>query len=455
MKKLLILIGLLLSTMSMRAQDSAQPLESIYQKLSFTLFNKVAKDINENAIFSPFSAQIALSMLENGAAGNTLSEIQEALGTTGYDMEQVNAYNQMLTKQLTYRPPFEWNPQWGQEEECREAYDATYPKCEIANGLWTRYGVTMHDGFLNDLRTYYDSETDQVDFGLQEDIDKINQWVSDKTHQLIPSIINEPNSDMWLLLANALYFKGSWTIAFSETDTHPEDFHLIDGTTINVDMMQSSDSYKTSTTQDFKTVTLPYGRSNFSMTIFLPIDAQTFPPLTFDAWQTAINNSEHRNIQLQMPKFSIEGQYELNEVLKEIGIHEAFQMKADFSKMTDKRGGIDRVFQFAKIVVDEKGTEAAAVTAIEATESIPPEADEAFVINHPFYFTIENNVTHTVLFMGRMAQVQKSNNSPSGIMDKPVMQPTTRHQIYDLYGRKLQQIPQKGVYIQDGKKYVR
>jgi serine protease inhibitor len=104
MKKLLILIGFLLSTICMRAQDSAQPLESIYQKLSFTLFNKVAKDINENAIFSPFSAQIALSMLENGAAGNTLSEIQEALGTTGYDMEQVNAYNQMLTKQLTYRP---------------------------------------------------------------------------------------------------------------------------------------------------------------------------------------------------------------------------------------------------------------------------------------------------------------------------------------------------------------
>ncbi len=456
MKKLLFLMGMLTTSMSMMAQESLQPLETIYQKFSFTLFDKVAEDIDENVIFSPLSAQIALSMLENGAGGNTLSEIREVLGTADYDMEQVNVYNQTLTKQLTYRPPYEWNPRWGQEEEdYKEFYDAQYPICEIANGLWTRCGTPMHDSFLIALRSYYEAETAQVDFGLQESIDQINRWVSEKTHQLIPSILNEPNDDIWLLLANALYFKGSWSNPFSEVDTHVEPFHLTDGTSIDVDMMQQSDNFKTTTTQHFKTVTLPYGSGDFSMTIFLPIDEQAFPSLTYDDWQTAVSSSTNLYLKLQMPKFSIEGEYNLKDILKELGITDAFKTTADFSNMTTKGGGIDQIFQCGKIIVDEKGTEAAAVTVIEATDCVPPEADETFVIDRPFYFTIEHNITHTLLFMGHMAYVQETNKSPNGINDRPIMSPTTRHQIYDLYGRLLQQAPSKGVYIQDGKKYVR
>ena len=82
MKKILILIGLLITSMNLMAQDSTPSLETVYQKFSFTLFNKVADDVNKNVILSPLSAQIALSMLENGAVGKTLSEMQEALGTT-------------------------------------------------------------------------------------------------------------------------------------------------------------------------------------------------------------------------------------------------------------------------------------------------------------------------------------------------------------------------------------
>ena len=455
MKKILIFIGLLMTSMSQMAQESSQPLETIYQKFSFTLFDKVADDVNKNVILSPLSAQIALSMLENGAAGNTLSEIQEALGTIGYDMEQVNTYNQTLAKQLTYRPPFEWNPQVGTEEECKEEYDAAYPICEISNGLWTRQGTPMYDSFLNDLRTYYEAETGNADFGSQEGIDKINQWVSEKTHQLIPSVLEEPDENIWLLLANALYFKGSWRNPFSEEDTYIESFHLADGTSINIDMMQMSENFKTATTQHFKTITLPYGYGDFSMTIFLPIDEQSFPSLTYDDWQTAVNSDNTPYLRLKMPKFSIEGKYDLKDILKELGITEAFKTTADFSKMTSKEGRIDEVFQCGKIIVDEKGTEAAAVTVVMAYESMPPEPKEDFVIDRPFYFTIENNVTHMILFMGHMAYVQETNKSPNGITSQPVTSPTIRHQTYDLYGRRLLQIPQRGVYIQDGKKYVR
>ena len=455
MKKLLILIGLLTTSMSLMAQDSTQPLETIYQKLSFTLFNKVADDVNKNVILSPLSAQIALSMLENGAAGKTLSEMQEAMGTSGYDMEQVNAYNQTLAKQLTYRPPFVWNPQAGTEEECKEEYEAAYPICEIANALWTRFGTPMRDNFINNLNTYYEAETSQVDFGTQEGIDQINDWVSDKTHQLIPSVLNEPNDDIWLLLANALYFKGSWSIPFSEEDTHVDAFHLADGTSIKVDMMQVSGNFKTATTQHFKTIKLPYGHGDFSMTIFLPIDEQTFLPLTFDDWQTAMSSANKPFLILKMPKYSIEGRYDLKDILKELGITEAFETTADFSNMTSKKGGIDEIFQCGKIIVDENGTEAAAVTVIIAYDCIPPEPDETFAIDRPFYFTIENNVTHMILFMGHMAYVQETNKSPNGITNQPAMSPTTRHQAYDLCGRRLLQIPQKGVYIKDGKKYVR
>ena len=164
MKKTITILVLLITCMSAMAQDSTEPLETIYQKFAFTLFNKVAEDGNKNVILSPFSAQIALSMVQNGAAGNTLAEIQETMGTTGYANEQVNAYNQQLTERLTYRPPFSFNPSYQTEEEAREQYDYSYPVFETANGIWASIGESLLDEYKEQMTTIYDAEVGNVDF---------------------------------------------------------------------------------------------------------------------------------------------------------------------------------------------------------------------------------------------------------------------------------------------------
>ena len=422
MKKTITILVLLITCMSAMAQDSTEPLETIYQKFAFTLFNKVAEDGNKNVILSPFSAQIALSMVQNGAAGNTLAEIQETMGTTGYANEQVNAYNQQLTERLTYRPPFSFNPSYQTEEEAREQYDYSYPVFETANGIWASIGESLLDEYKEQMTTIYDAEVGNVDFGAQQGIDYINGWVSDKTHQHIPSILDEPDGNIAVLLANALYFNGCWTTPF--------------------------DSDK------FNTVTLPYGKGDFSMTIFLPTENQSIPQLTYDDWLLATDaNAPIKDFELRMPKFEIEGKYDMVDLFKSLGMEEAFTGSADFSRMSNFGLFIGDIFQSGKICVNEKGTEAAAVTVIIMDRG-NPSPPETFVVDHPFYFTLENNATHTILFMGRMMEISSSAGSPQGIKDIPVT-PTTDHKIYDLQGRALQQAPTKGVYIQDGKKYIK
>ncbi len=437
----------------MAQEDSTEPLETIYQKFTFTLFNKVAEDGNKNVILSPLSAQIALSMVQNGAAGNTLAEIQEAMGTTGYTNEQVNAYNQQMAEQLTYRPPFSYTESpYQTEEEARKSYEAAYPTCELANGVWSRADIPLYDTYKDLVATYYNAEVGNVGFGTQEGIDYINGWVKEKTHQLIPSIISEPNPNILVLLANALYFKGSWTTPFDPYDTQTETFYLADGKTTDVDMMQADMRCHSTSTGAFNTLTLPYGYRDFSMTIFLPTEDHSIPPLTYDDWLAA-RNAPYKSLYLKMPKFEIEGTYQLNDILIKLGMEDAFGPEADFSRLSNVGLWVDQIFQSGKITVDESGTEAAAVTAIEMTSGIPEPSTDVFIIDHPFYFTIENNVTHTILFVGRMMEISQSAGSPQGIKDIPVT-PATNHQIYDLQGRRLQYAPVKGVYIQDGKKRV-
>ncbi len=454
MKKIITIFALLMTGMNVMAQDSTEPLETIYQKFAFTLFNNVAEDGNKNVILSPLSAQIALSMVQNGATGNTLAEIQEAMGTAGYTNEQVNMYNQQLTKQLTYRPPFSYNPSYQTEEEARERYEANYPTFETTNGVWTRPDKQLVESFKENMTTYYNAEVGNVDFGTQEGIDYINGWVNEKTHQLIPSILNEPDGNIAALLANALYFKGCWTTPFDSELTETAKFYLADGKTTDVDMMKTEDIYCRTTTSDkFNTVTLPYGTGDFSMTIFLPTDAQGIPQLTYDDWLTATDiNAPMESMQLRMPKFEIEGTYDLVEIFQSLGMEEAFTEGADFSQFCYSPLFISDIFQSGKIIVHEKGTEAAAVTVVVYKESVAP--SEVFTIDHPFYFTLENNVTHTILFVGRMMEIPSSAGSPQGIKDIPVT-PTAHHQMYDLQGRALQKAPAKGVYIQDGKKYIK
>ena len=424
MKKYFTLLVLLATSLGTMAQNDAEPLGTIYQKFSFTLFDKVVEFKNEdeskNVILSPLSAQMALSMVQNGAANNTLAEIQQAMGIGGYTSVEVNTYNLQLAELLTYRPPFSYDDYdfCDTEETAREQYEADHPVCEMANGVWSKPNVSLYDSFKEKLTTYYDAEVGQADFGTQEGVDFINGWVSEKTHQLIPAILDKPNSDIAVLLANALYFKGNWSSPFETCNTHTEKFHLPDGNTTDVDMMQKAFYCRCVLTDKFSSATIPYGDGDFSMTIFLPTDTQGFPPLTFDDWWVVMDiKLGPTPVNLHMPKFEIDGNYDLVKVFKSLGMEETFTPAADFSQTSSVPLWVDNIFQSGKIKVDEQGTEAAAVTDMV----IPPGGEEEFpdasdfVIDRPFYFTIQHRPTNTILFVGRMMEIGKPTLSPDSI----------------------------------------
>ena len=400
------------------SQDFIVPPSFVYQHAAFNLFDRLraTKKKTDNICFSPLSAQLALSMLQNGADGNTLKEMKWAMGLSEYSDGEINLFNQALTQSLTSRPEFlpeQWKWYGATEEEARKYYDAAYPVCEIANSIWHRPDITLLDSFTDTARSYYDAGIGSVRFDTQEGIDQINQWVSDKTHTLIPKIYNEPQSaELAVVLANALYFKGAWHTPFDKANTRPGVFHNANGSNVMTDMMTQNEYYQSTTTGKFQSLTLPYGNGDFSMTIFLPAQGTPLPDLTRGDWDATVGKSQQfRPYALTFPRFDFGDSHELNDILKKMGMSEAFDKdKADFTRMTDCQTFISKVLQLSKISVDEAGTEAAAVTIIgmdtEGMEDPDPINYEPFRIDQPFYFTIENRKEKAVLFVGRVATLE-------------------------------------------------
>lgn len=438
---------LLAASVACQAQDTFDSLAVKGRTFAFQIFEAVAAENESNICFSPLSVQMALSMVQNGADGNTLQEIKDVMGMGDYTCEDVNLYNQQLTKKLTYRPEFEYKPNgWYSEEEQKENYEKAYPVCELANGVWSRKGTVFRQEFYDTLKTYYDAEVADVDFTAQEGIDQVNQWVKNKTHELIPSIFDEPQSEyLAMVLANVLYFKGAWMLPFSEECTFPGNFYLADGTMVKTDMMNATESYRSCRSEKFRTVTLPYGHDGkFSMTLFVPVEGYELPALAYDDWAFARRESKYKDLALQMPKFYVEGKYDLKAVLQAMGMRDAFDLYyADFSRMYDNDLRIDKIYQMSKIIVNEQGTEATAVTVVEMYDNAVPDEPEEFRVDRPFFFTIESQ--DAILFMGRVNELQ----STAGINATKVS--PKRDGIYDLQGRRLPQRPDRGVFVEDGK----
>ena len=406
-RTLLILLSVIANmTMAVRAQD--KPIAQACQQTAFDLFNKLAEnpEAPDNLCFSPLSAQIALSMVSNGAAGETLREMQETLGTYGYSNDEVNAFYKSLTASITTRPLYD-PTDWGDEEGI-DGYNAAYPVCEIANSVWYRPDISLYESFTDLIKATYDAGFGSVRFDTEEGIGIINNWVNTKTHGLIPTIYAEPQSpNLAVMLADALYFKGSWKHPFDKKLTKPGVFHLGNGMAVNTDMMTTSSDYCLSKTPNFNAITIPYGIGDFSMTLFVPVKGTALPTLTFEDWAVTMSeNAKNKPVSLYLPKFSIKGKHDLKPVLQDLGMNLAFSLDADFSRMSPDGLLIDKAYQLDNITVDEDGTEAAAVTVIEMIKNGGVSDYEEFRVDRPFYFTIESRKEKAVLFVGRVATLE-------------------------------------------------
>jgi serpin B len=212
-------------------------------------------------------------------------------------------------------------------------------------------------------------------------------------------------------LINAIYFKGDWTYQFDPNDTKDEDFTLLDGSTKQVPMMNMQDvSFPYYANEDFQAVDLAYGDSLFSMTIILPRDGTDIDTiiegLNTNQWEEWIGQFHHTSLEsFRMPKFKLEYEIKLNDVLTALGMGIAFNdALADFSRMYHKEQvGLNLFISEVKhktfIEVNEEGTEAAAVTSVEmAYTSVGP----YMIVNRPFIFAIRERFSGTILFIGKI-----------------------------------------------------
>ena len=354
---------------------------------------------DKNYMFSPMSIKMALALAANGASGETQDQILNALGLTNLD--DFNA----LSKDLI------------------ERYSQTdILKLNIANSIWMNKDKTSQnfsEAFKKTATDFYDAEVKSIN--NSNAVKEINSWVSDKTNGKIPTIIQNAD-DFWAMLINAIYFKGAWQDEFSVNATKPDQFNNADGTKITVDFMNKTKWFPYAETKSVKMIELPYknrvdkisedgeylGTDKYdeldvSMYLIMPEgDINVEKELT-----AAINDNAFKStyIKMAMPKFKIEYSTDLNDIFMNMGITTAFDEKnADFTKMFDKGNmWFTKTIHKTFIDVDEKGTEAAAVTAIGmAGSALPPEPIE-LKFNKPFYFAIRDNTSGETLFMGRYA----------------------------------------------------
>ncbi|UCD17788.1 MAG: serpin family protein [Candidatus Zixiibacteriota bacterium] len=360
-------------------------------EFAFRLFDKITgEDYGENVFFSPLSISLALTMVYNGADGETKAAMARALALEGIDIEQVNeSFRNLMTDLPEIDPSV---------------------TLEIANSIWARQRTKFDQHYMKRVKDHFDAEITTLDFSSRSSVDRINDWVGKKTHDKIKDIISQLNPEDVMILINAIYFKGAWSKVFDAALTENRDFHLLDGKSKQHPMMTQTDRYDYYHGPDFQAISLPYGRRKISMYIFLPGEGVPYDKFLAGMdkvnWEQGLDRFHNSKGTIVLPKFKLEYQKQLNDILKSFGMGVAFDANlADFSKMNgDPAQGnisISEVMHKAFVEVNEEGTEAAAVTSVRMalTAAVPEEPFE-MIVDRPFMCAIRDNITGTILFMG-------------------------------------------------------
>jgi serine protease inhibitor len=402
MKTLTFLLGMILCLFGCKTEDemmaneievsekTAQLIEA-ENEFGLELFQHVftSETKYENIMVSPLSVSLALAMTYNGARGETKTAMENTLKVYGLEPGDINASYRDLVRALKSLDP--------------------QVLMEIANAIYYRHDFKVESDFVSVNRNYYDAQVTALDFGNQQlALKTINDWVSDKTHEKIDQIINEITPDHVMFLLNAIYFKGVWKTRFKESETTKQPFNLENGTAIQTDMMQLTDTVSYVANDLFSAIRLPYGKGNYNMYIFLPDQGKTLEDLTgelntqnWKTWMEAFGPAQKTDIKI--PRFKYKYEIELNDVLTTMGMGVAFTGMADFTGINRDGGlNIDYVKHKTFIEVNEEGTEAAAVTvvAIERTSAGPEKPK--FIANRPFMYAITEEKTGAILFMGTL-----------------------------------------------------
>jgi serpin B len=345
------------------------------------------EDEKENLMISPYSVSMALGMALNGADNNTEKQMQDMLGFSSMSLQQINeAYKTIMDYLLKA------------DDEVEMA---------IANSIWQEETFSVKQDFLDLNKRYFNAECNARDFSSSNTVNEINAWCADKTNDKIKKVVDQISPATVMFLINAIYFNGNWKYQFDEESVLEQVFTNDEGEEFNVDMMQQEASLNYYSNDEIQMVELPYGNEKFAMQVILPVGDRKLDDLFEDlsasklnSWIEGLNSQE---VVMSLPKFKFKYKERLNDMLKAMGMTDAFVGGiADFSGITEKEDlFISFVDHFTFIDVNTEGTEAAAVTVIGfETTSVGGDDKKYFTANRPFMFTITEKETNTILFAG-------------------------------------------------------
>ncbi len=359
-------------------------------QFAIDIYKKLREE--ENIFFSPYSIFTAFSMAYEGAKGETAVQIREAFNFSEDDrLRRMGSrqIHQMLSKE-------------------NDNYELG-----VGNAMWMQKNYDLLESFTDVVENYYLSEAHLLNFidNPEGSRETINDWVAGKTNDLIEELLPERSIsvDTRVVLTNAIYFKGDWKDEFDEDLTRNEDFYVTPKETVEVPMMRrTEETYEYYKNDDVQVLRLPYKGDELSMVVVLPKDKNISAledSLTLEKRNYWRENLFSTDVDVYLPKFELDTDYNLIDYLRQMGVNDAFiEGLADFSGIEPERElFISGAIHDAFIKVDEKGTEAAAATGV-VFDRESASMSEIFRADHPFLFFIEEDETGYILFMGKVGR---------------------------------------------------
>ncbi|MCK5522295.1 MAG: serpin family protein [Thiomargarita sp.] len=368
---------------------------------AFELYTQLNANNSGNLFFSPYSLSIALAMTYAGAKGETATQMAEVLH---FPKEQVHTAFHLLQ---------------GQVKVLNEKNNNI--ELRTANALWGQKAYPFLESFKKTLKKNYEAQVEEVDFIRQHRVlhNKINAYVETQTNNKIKDLIKPGiiKALTRLVLVNAIYFKGNWATPFDKEKTENSPFWITSNNSVEVPMMNQKSHFNYMDYDGIQLLELPYAvqetkhfgfsDDKLSMIILLPKARDGLDKLerlltveNLDRW---LERLYWLKVKVSLPKFKINTGFELSKTLASMGMPDAFNEKANFSGMDNtKELYLTSVIHKAFVDVNEKGTEAAAATAVMGmTRGMSP-PPPTFRADHPFIFLIRHNSSGSILFMGRV-----------------------------------------------------
>ena len=366
--------------------DAQQSIVNRGNQFALNLFRTQAG--MDSKVISPLSVSFLIGMLANGADGTTKDEMLSTIaGDKNLSMAELNATYAAILRMA--------------------ANGDKFTTVNIANYIALNKGFKLKSTYTSTVSSKYAANVENLDFASPKALKHINQWCSNKTNRMIPSIIDRLNPSDVAVLLNAIYFNGSWTHQFPKKNTRLENFQGYTRDIKKVDMMHQERKFFYADNSRFAAVELPYGNGQYSMTVLLPNEGVSIndmmKQLTAGEFAKLQQQMSECIVDLKLPRFSTTTSISLNAPLSALGSKTMFTGSADFSGMADAGVFVSTMLQKAKIEVSEEGTKAAAVTAgvIALTVLHEQPRHVKFYAKRPFVYIINEKNSNAILFIGQ------------------------------------------------------